>query len=90
MATKKKLTAKEKKEKALLDKKYNKPAAMMKPKTRRLAIHSFCHECLYDPAVSGGWRRQVEECTSPNCPIYNFRPMTIAAERARNARKGKK
>ena len=84
------LTAKEKKEKALLEKKTNKPAPMMNPKTRRLAIHSFCHECIYDPGVSGGWRRQVEECTAPKCPLFGFRPMTIAAERARNARKGKK
>ena len=86
---KKRLTAQEKKTKKMLEKKANKPAPMMNPKTRRLAIHSFCHECIYDPGVSGGWRRQVEECTCEGCPLFNFRPMTIAAERVR-AKKAKK
>lgn len=58
------------------------------PKTRRLAIHEFCKECIYDSDAEGGWRKQVEKCTATNCPLFNFRPMSIAAERARA--KGKK
>lgn len=81
---KKRMTAVEKRTKKLMEKKTNKPGALMEPKTRRLAIHSFCHECIYDPGHDGGWRKQVEECTSKNCPLYDFRPMTIAAEKARS------
>lgn len=63
------------------------PKALQAPKTRRLAIHAFCRECMYDPSEPGGWRGQIEKCTATNCPLYNFRPMTISAERAKAAKK---
>ena len=60
------------------------PKALRSPKTRRLAIHAFCRDCIYDPAADGGWRKQVELCTAcDTCPLFAFRPMTIAGERAR-------
>ena len=34
-----------------------------------------CKECIYDPkGGSGGWKQQVEECTSKNCPLWPERP----------------
>ena len=32
-----------------------------------------CIECIYDPYQPGTWRFQVEECTSPDCPLYLVR-----------------
>lgn len=80
---KKRLTTAERKNKKLLEKKAKKPGALQNPKTRRLAIHAQCHECIYDPGEPGGWRKQVEACTATDCPLYGFRPMTINAERAK-------
>jgi len=64
-----------------------KPKALKNPKTRRLAIHAFCRECIYDSEEPGGWRKQVEACTATECPLYNFRPLTIAGENKRRAKK---
>jgi len=62
-----------------------KARAKKAPATRRLAIHAMCKECLYDPTEPGGWRGQIEECAATQCPLYNFRPMRIASEKARAA-----
>lgn len=35
-----------------------------------------CIDCIYDPYDDGTWRFQVEECTSPSCPLYPSRPTT--------------
>lgn len=59
------------------------------PATRRLAIHAMCRECIYDPTEPGGWRGQVEACTATDCPLYKFRPMTIASERAKTTARKK-
>jgi hypothetical protein len=63
------------------------PAALKSPKTRRLAIHAFCRECIYDPSEPKGWRGQVENCTATDCPLYKFRPMSIGAERSKVSKK---
>ena len=48
----------------------------------RKAINSMCKECIYDSiGGTGGWKQQVEQCTSKNCPLYLVRPkaaLTIA------------
>jgi len=46
---------------------------------RAAAINAMCCECIYDPEAlgCGSWRKQVEDCTSNNCPLYKFRPCTI-------------
>jgi len=53
-----------------------------KPKRRgsmRGAINAFCRYCIYDPnGGNGTWREQVSACTSPDCPLYDFRPKTSA------------
>ncbi len=37
-------------------------------KSRKAAVHSFCLECM-------GWQRKgVELCTSPECPLFGYRP----------------
>ena len=37
-------------------------------------IDAKCCECIYDPYSKGTWRKQVEECTSRTCPLYEVRP----------------
>ena len=41
----------------------------------RLAINAKCKECIYDPIAGGGkWRKQVSECASLACPLFDVRP----------------
>lgn len=50
---------------------------MAKGKSMRAAINAMCKYCIYDPLGGGGtWREQVEVCTSPECPLYDFRPIS--------------
>lgn len=44
----------------------------------RKAINATCKECIYDPYDTGTWRKQVQACTSPKCPLYPLRPLPIA------------
>jgi hypothetical protein len=42
----------------------------------RKAINAMCRDCVYDPmSGDGNWRQRVERCTSPECPLYELRPM---------------
>ena len=41
-------------------------------------IDAKCIECIYDPYEPGTWRKQVEECTSPSCPLYPVRAKSEA------------
>ena len=44
----------------------------------RKAVNAKCRECIYDPnSGQGTWRKQVEDCTSPLCPLFPYRPVTI-------------
>ena len=43
----------------------------------RKAIDLKCKECIYDKYALGTWRKQVEECSSPNCSLYDVRPLQI-------------
>lgn len=38
-------------------------------------IRAFCCHCIYDPFRPGTWLKQVEECTSLSCPLYEVRPV---------------
>lgn len=44
--------------------------------TRSLAIAAKCAECVgcTENHVEPGFRASVKECTSFQCPLYNFRP----------------
>jgi hypothetical protein len=46
-------------------------------KTFKSCCYGKCIECVYDPDADGTWRKQVEECASPSCPLYDMRPTTI-------------
>jgi hypothetical protein len=46
--------------------------------SRTKALNEKCKQCIYDPACSGTWREQVENCTTTSCPIWQHRPMTVA------------
>ena len=37
-------------------------------------IRAFCCHCIFDPYQRGSWLKQVENCTSPHCPLYSVRP----------------
>ena len=41
----------------------------------RRAINEMCKSCIYDSHSEGTWRKQVENCTSPDCPLYPYRPL---------------
>ena len=43
-------------------------------KSLRAAVDANCKECIHDPADSGTWREQVEQCTSYQCPLFDLRP----------------
>ena len=40
----------------------------------RARIDAKCCECIYDPPQEGTWRKQVLNCTSCDCPLYEVRP----------------
>jgi len=39
----------------------------------RAKIDAKCCDCLYDSHAEGSWRKQVENCTSPDCPLFPIR-----------------
>ena len=41
----------------------------------RKSINNKCRDCIYDPLAGGSWLKQVEMCTSTDCPLYPVRPM---------------
>ena len=48
----------------------------MKINTRKQAIDEKCKDCNYDSLDKGTWKEQVESCTSTDCSLYTFRPLT--------------
>ncbi|MGB1428680.1 MAG: hypothetical protein ACPG62_10285 [Cycloclasticus sp.] len=52
-------------------------------------IDAKCCECIYDPYQEGTWRLQVEKCTSPACPLFSVRPLTMKGNKVgkENAKK---
>ena len=53
-------------------------AVMRKKRSRKQAIEEKCKECSYDPEDKGAgtWRQQIEACVMPDCPLYEFRPLS--------------
>ena len=39
----------------------------------RSAVDAHCRRCIYDPFAEGTWRKQVADCTGPDCPLFEFR-----------------
>lgn len=39
-------------------------------------ITAMCISCIYDPYASGAgtWRKQIQDCTSKECPLFDVRP----------------
>ncbi len=64
------------------DKKAQLLAKLMKKKGRAAAVNAKCCECIYDPeaAGSGSWRKQVEDCTSFTCPLFEYRPVSTGGK----------
>jgi len=59
--------------------------AVPRPKSRAAAINAKCRECIYDPRSPGNWRQQVEACSSTNCALHPFRPISRPKGRAEAA-----
>jgi hypothetical protein len=51
----------------------------MNGRSLRAAVNAKCKSCIYDPGSGNGtWRKQVEACSSSNCPLHPFRPISGA------------
>lgn len=49
---------------------------MNRPSMRK-QIDLMCKQCIYDGSSgSGTWKQQVTDCTSPDCALFNLRPLT--------------
>ena len=61
------------------DKRQEKVDALVAKGGMRALINAKCCECIYDPDFRGAgtWRKQIEDCTSKNCPLYAIRPKTL-------------
>jgi len=55
---------------------------LLKKGKLRGRIDAKCVECIYDPYQEGTWRLQVEKCTSPACPLFPVRPLTMKGKTA--------
>lgn len=56
------------------------PAAKAVRQSLRAAIDAMCRSCLYDPGNgTGGWREQVQGCSSSNCALHAVRPLPVRA-----------
>ena len=52
------------------------------------AIHQHCADCIYDSQTGNGTKHeQTEACTSYQCALYEFRPITSAEKSRRNDEK---
>ena len=50
--------------------------SLCKKGSYKYLLYAKCCECIYDEGSKGTWRKQVEECTSKDCPIYPKRPVS--------------
>ncbi len=55
--------------------------------TRQEAIDANCRDCNYDDQDTGTWRDQIERCPSPQCPFFEYRPLTTATMKLRQEAK---
>jgi hypothetical protein len=40
----------------------------------RKALNDKCRDCIHDTEAPGTWREQVAQCSTPNCPLWPYRP----------------
>ena len=50
--------------------------------TRHQAIRAKCKDCIYDECAPGTWIKQVSDCTSTDCALWPFRPVSSAPDYA--------
>ena len=51
-------------------------------------ISNHCKECVYDSAMPGTWREQVEQCAVENCALWAVRPLTMSTVNANRTPRG--
>ena len=51
-------------------------AQPIRPSMRK-AINDMCKDCIFDQVAGGSWRQQVAACTSPECPLWRLRPVSV-------------
>lgn len=49
-------------------------AQRVKRNSYKSLLEAKCIECLFEEGAKGNWRKQVEDCTSPGCPLFARRP----------------
>jgi hypothetical protein len=49
------------------------PKDKVKKSELKKAINAMCKHCIYDETSVGTWRKQVEGCTAPQCPLFAYR-----------------
>ena len=59
----------------------------MKINTRKQAIDEKCKDCNYDSLAGGTWKEQIENCNSPDCSLYDFRPLTASTTKRKKEEK---
>ena len=60
---------------------------MVRQLTRQQAIDANRKDCNYDELDVGTWRDQIERCPSPQCPFFEYRPLTTATMKLRREAK---
>jgi hypothetical protein len=51
----------------------------MSGRSLRASVNAKCRSSIYEPGSGNGtWRKQVEACSSSNCPLHPFRPISGA------------
>ena len=49
----------------------NPEARLAEKHTMKRSITAFCYQCM---GRAASWRKDVKNCTAPQCPLYGFRP----------------
>jgi hypothetical protein len=65
----------------------SKPPFSIAVRGRKAAIDAMCRECIYDKRGLGSCLTQITLCTSWNCPLWDWRPVSDAPISS-NAMKG--
>lgn len=50
----------------------------------RTRIDDKCRDCIYDPYDRGNWRKQVGNCTSVDCALWEVRPISESQREERD------
>lgn len=61
--------------------------AQRKPESLRRAIKAMCFHCVggtKDSMPDPGWKKLIDTCTAPDCPLFSHRPRLISGSDSEN------